>query len=51
LVIIYNRGEATFQEVFKRAGLRVVRAEFQRGFPQTAAMKLLPVRMYALKPV
>ncbi|KAK3351146.1 alpha-N-methyltransferase NTM1 [Neurospora tetraspora] len=45
-----TRGEATFQKVFQKAGLKVVKAEFQKGFPQTRTMKLLPVRMYALKP-
>ncbi|KAJ4403104.1 hypothetical protein N0V85_005176, partial [Neurospora sp. IMI 360204] len=45
-----TRGEATFQKVFQQAGLKVVKAEFQKGFPQTKTMKLLPVRMYALKP-
>lgn len=45
-----TRGEATFQKIFQKAGLKVVKAEFQKGFPQTRTMKLLPVRMYALKP-
>ncbi|KAK3951749.1 alpha-N-methyltransferase NTM1 [Pseudoneurospora amorphoporcata] len=45
-----TRGEETFQKIFQKAGLKIVRAEFQKGFPQTRTMKLLPVRMYALKP-
>ena len=42
-----TRSDATFRRIFIEAGLRVVRAEAQSGFPR----ELLPVRTYALRPV
>ncbi|KAK1761431.1 alpha-N-methyltransferase NTM1 [Echria macrotheca] len=45
-----TRTDAKFQELFGRAGLDIVRMEMQRGFPVTATMRLLPVKMYALRP-
>lgn len=41
-----TRTDAKFQDIFKRAGLQLVRQEVQRGFPK----ELFPVRAYALKP-
>lgn len=40
------RSDAKFQEIFENAGLRLVKAETQKGFPK----ELFPVRIYALKP-
>lgn len=44
-----KRDDAKFREIFKEAGLRLVRTELQRGIPQLAWKRLLPIRMYALK--
>lgn len=41
-----NRTDKKFQDIFKMAGLKLVKAETQRGFPK----ELFPVRIYALKP-
>lgn len=43
---IATRTDEKFQAIFKDAGLRLVKAETQRGFPK----ELFPVRIYALKP-
>jgi protein N-terminal methyltransferase len=40
-----TRSDDLYRELFEFAGLRVVRAELQRGFPD----ELLDVRMYALQ--
>lgn len=40
-----SRQDDKFLQIFKDAGLHLVRAEMQRGFPQ----ELFPVKMYALK--
>ncbi|KAK5998032.1 Alpha N-terminal protein methyltransferase 1 [Cladobotryum mycophilum] len=45
-----TRVDEKFQALFKQAGLRLVRTDIQRGFPSNGHRKLLPVRMYALKP-
>lgn len=45
-----TRRDASLRAIFARAGLGVVRSELQRGYPETAAVKLFPVHMYALKP-
>ncbi|KAL7803414.1 alpha-N-methyltransferase NTM1 [Trichoderma aethiopicum] len=45
-----TREDTKFRKIFEDAGLHLVKTELQRGFPETAQMKLLPVRMYALKP-
>ena len=42
-----TRADGTFRRIFIEAGLKVVRAEVQAGFPR----ELLPVRTYALQPV
>lgn len=44
-----NRDDVKFRDIFKEAGLRLVRTDLQRGIPQNASKKLLPIRMYALK--
>ncbi|KAK3377559.1 alpha-N-methyltransferase NTM1 [Podospora didyma] len=44
-----TRDDGTFRDIFKKAGLRLVKTELQRGFPRGAG-GLLPVRMYALRP-
>jgi protein N-terminal methyltransferase len=43
---ITSRTDEKFQAIFKSAGLKLVKAETQRGFPK----ELFPVRIYALKP-
>ncbi|KAK7588566.1 hypothetical protein V3481_007590 [Fusarium oxysporum f. sp. vasinfectum] len=40
------RTDEGFRAIFEKAGLAIVRAELQNGFPKS----LLPVKMYALKP-
>ena len=42
-----SRAHTTFQRIFGEAGLRIVGAEVQAGFPR----ELLPVRTYALRPM
>ena len=44
------REDTKFQSLFKKAGLKIVRAEIQRGIPATYSVQLLPIKMYALKP-
>jgi protein N-terminal methyltransferase len=44
-----TRTDAKFRRIFEEAGLRVVRAELQAGFPR--ALGLFPVKMYGLRPV
>ncbi|KAK5660974.1 hypothetical protein OQA88_12350 [Cercophora sp. LCS_1] len=44
-----TREDGKFLKLFEAAGLEVVRMEVQRGFPVTSAMRLLPVKMYALR--
>lgn len=41
-----TRTNEKFQQLFKEAGLRVVKTEVQKGFPKS----LYPVRLYALRP-
>jgi protein N-terminal methyltransferase len=41
-----TRSDETFRAVFKKAGLKIVATEQQRGMPK----ELFPVRTYALKP-
>lgn len=38
------RAEHTYEELFKRSGLNIIKQQYQGNFPR----KLLPVRMYAL---
>ncbi|KAL7914049.1 alpha-N-methyltransferase NTM1 [Trichoderma velutinum] len=46
-----TREDAKFQSLFAQANLKIVGTELQRGFPENKTMKLLPVRMYGLKPM
>ncbi|RCI09477.1 hypothetical protein L249_3798 [Ophiocordyceps polyrhachis-furcata BCC 54312] len=45
-----SRRDETYRSLFAKAGVKVARTELQRGFPESANTRLLPVRMYALKP-
>lgn len=45
-VLTICRQDEKFQELFERAGLKIVKADLQRGFPA----ELLPVKMYAARP-
>ena len=45
-VLTRCRQDEKFQELFTRAGLKIVKADLQRGFP----VELLPVKMYAVRP-
>ncbi|RDA96160.1 hypothetical protein CP533_1692 [Ophiocordyceps camponoti-saundersi (nom. inval.)] len=45
-----TRRDETYRSLFAKAGVKIVRTELQRGFPESANTRLLPVRMYALKP-
>ena len=44
-----TRTDETFRRIFKDAGLNLIKAEEQLGFPRH--LGLLPVRSYALRPV
>ncbi|UNI15676.1 Protein N-terminal methyltransferase [Purpureocillium takamizusanense] len=45
-----TRRDETFRRLFEAAELKLVKTELQRGFPEIPPRRLLPVRMYALKP-
>lgn len=45
-----TRRDSKFRSLFAEAGLAIVRTELQKGFPKSNLGKLLPVRLYALKP-
>ncbi|KAL7948770.1 alpha-N-methyltransferase NTM1 [Trichoderma barbatum] len=45
-----TREDTKFQSLFVQANLRIIATDLQRGFPESPALRLLPVRMYALKP-
>ncbi|KAK0727735.1 S-adenosylmethionine-dependent methyltransferase-like protein [Lasiosphaeria miniovina] len=45
-----TREDGSFRNIFKQAGLKLLRVELQKGFPRGGAGSLLPVRMYALRP-
>ncbi|KAK6077364.1 hypothetical protein SCUP234_06776 [Seiridium cupressi] len=45
-----TRQDTKFRDLFRRAGLQIVRTDIQRGFPNSFPRRLFPVRMYALKP-
>ncbi|KND93053.1 Alpha N-terminal protein methyltransferase 1 [Tolypocladium ophioglossoides CBS 100239] len=45
-----TRQDERFRSLFEKAGLKLVRAEVQRGFPEVPPRRLFPVSMYALKP-
>lgn len=44
-----TRTDEKFKKIFKETGMNVILSEIQGGIPKT--MKLLPVRMYALRPM
>lgn len=44
-----TRAESKFKQIFKQAGLRLVKSEEQLGFPKQ--LGLLPVKFFALRPV
>ncbi|EYE98075.1 DUF858 domain protein [Aspergillus ruber CBS 135680] len=44
-----TRTDEKFRKIFKETGMNVILSEIQGGIPKT--MKLLPVRMYALRPM
>lgn len=43
-----TRSDQKFRDLFKEAGLQIVKAELQTGFPK--GLGLYPVKMYALRP-
>lgn len=43
-----TRTDAKFKQIFEAAGMDVIKAEIQTGFPKN--FKLLPVKSYALRP-
>ncbi|EPS31790.1 hypothetical protein PDE_06748 [Penicillium oxalicum 114-2] len=43
-----TRTDAKFKQIFEEAGMTVIKAEIQTGFPKQ--FKLLPVKSYALRP-
>ncbi|RYO83844.1 hypothetical protein DL766_004140 [Monosporascus sp. MC13-8B] len=45
-----TREDRKYQNLFREAGLRVIKADTQKGFPKTSPRRLFPVKMYALKP-
>lgn len=46
-----TRQDDKFRSLFTEAGLQLVETELQKGLSQAVGAKLLPVRMYALRPV
>lgn len=36
--------------LFKKAGMRLVKSDLQRGFPAVKDLNLLPMKMFALRP-
>ncbi|RSL73615.1 hypothetical protein CEP53_000711 [Fusarium sp. AF-6] len=44
-----TREDTKFQALFKQAGLDIIKAEIQRGFPVVGNRQLLPLKMYALR--
>ncbi|KAM0191722.1 hypothetical protein ACHAPI_008774 [Fusarium lateritium] len=45
-----TREDEKFQQLFKKAGMRLVKSDIQRGFPEVKDLQLLPMKMYALRP-
>ncbi|CAF3451861.1 unnamed protein product [Fusarium graminearum] len=45
-----TREDEKFQQLFKRAGLKIIKSDMQRGFPVVKNRQLLPLKMYALRP-
>jgi protein N-terminal methyltransferase len=43
-----TRSDQKFRDLFREAGLQIVKAELQTGFPK--GLGLYPVKMYALRP-
>ncbi|CAI7574434.1 unnamed protein product [Penicillium bialowiezense] len=46
--ISVTRTDAKFRQIFDAAGMEVIKAELQKGFPKS--LNLLPVQSYALRP-
>ncbi|KAL6699687.1 alpha-N-methyltransferase NTM1 [Trichoderma pleuroticola] len=46
-----TREDTKFRSLFEQANLKLVATEPQRGLPEKGTIRLLPVRMYALKPM
>jgi len=44
-----TRTDEKFRKFFKETGMNVISSEIQGGIPKT--MNLLPIRMYALRPM
>jgi protein N-terminal methyltransferase len=45
-----DREDEKFQQLFKKAGLKLLKSDMQRGFPGVKNRQLLPLKMYALRP-
>lgn len=45
-----DREDEKFQQLFKKAGLKLLKSDIQRGFPVVKNRQLLPLKMYALRP-
>ncbi|KIL95739.1 methyltransferase [Fusarium avenaceum] len=45
-----TREDEKFQMLFKKAGMRLVKSDLQRGFPAVKDLNLLPMKMFALRP-
>lgn len=45
-----DREDEKFQQLFKKAGLKLLKSDMQRGFPVVKNRQLLPLKMYALRP-
>ena len=45
-MLILNRTDRKFRDIFERAGMKIKRTEIQNGLPK----ELYPVRSYALQP-
>ncbi|KAH7203556.1 alpha-N-methyltransferase NTM1 [Fusarium oxysporum] len=45
-----TREDEKFQQLFKKAGLKLLKSDMQRGFPVVKNRQLLPLKMYALRP-
>ena len=50
IVLTGYRDDSKFRKLFSQAGLRIIKTDLQKGLPTISSRKLLPVRMYALKP-
>ncbi|KAK7967602.1 uncharacterized protein PG986_001879, partial [Apiospora aurea] len=46
-----TREDSKFRKLITQAGLRIIKTDLQKGLPTVSSRKLLPVRMYALKPI